>query len=232
MSAEAIVLVVVLAVVVAVALLAAYLTAHRLDRLHIRTDLARSSLVGALGRRHAVAAAVVRDLAPRDHGASAALARALAHARAHPPHAVAVADPAPDPDRKRWEALGEEETGPDAELAENALGLELAGVDPAALSDGLAEELEDVTDRVGMARRFYNDAVRDTRALRERASVRALRLAGRAPMPDFVELVDPPSPGQMGVPAGEGLHWEAADRPVQNREPADTIDPPTKQENR
>lgn len=232
MSAEWIALVVVLAVLTAVALLAAYLTAHRLDRLHIRTDLARSALVGALGRRHAVAAGVARELESRDPRAAEAVARALAHARAHPPHAVAVADPAPDPDRRRWEDLDEESTGPDAEHAENALGLELAGVDPSDLSAGLAAELEDAADRVSMARRFYNDAVRDTRALRERGSVRALRLAGRAPMPDFVELVDPPATGQMGTPAGEGLHWEAADRPVQNRDTAATTDPPTKQENR
>ena len=36
---------------VTAALLGAYLTAHRLDRLHIRTDLARAALAGALERR-------------------------------------------------------------------------------------------------------------------------------------------------------------------------------------
>ncbi|MDZ4234809.1 MAG: BMP family ABC transporter substrate-binding protein, partial [Dietzia sp.] len=63
------------------------------------------------------------------------------------------------------------------------------------VSPDLAAELEDVTDRVAMARSFYNDAVRDTRNLREKATVRALRLAGRAPMPDYVELVDHPPAG-------------------------------------
>ena len=43
MSVELIVLVVVLVAALAAALLGAYLTAHRLDRLHIRTDLARRS---------------------------------------------------------------------------------------------------------------------------------------------------------------------------------------------
>lgn len=206
MSAEWLALVVVLAVAAAVALLAAYLTAHRLDRLHIRTDLARSALAGALGRRHAVASAVARELAARDPAGADGLARALARASAHPPEAVTVADPAPDPDRRRWAAVAGADSGPDAEHAENALGLELAGVDAAALPSGLVDELADATDRVAIARRFYNDAVRDTRALRERWSVRAFRLAGRAPMPDFVELVDPPLPGQMGDPGGEGLH--------------------------
>ncbi|EFV92847.1 hypothetical protein ES5_03948, partial [Dietzia cinnamea P4] len=55
MSVELIVLVVVVLVAaLTAALLGAYLTAHRLDRLHIRTDLARAALAGALERRHAV----------------------------------------------------------------------------------------------------------------------------------------------------------------------------------
>ncbi|MBB1013384.1 NUDIX hydrolase, partial [Dietzia kunjamensis] len=65
MSAELIVLVVVLVAALA-ALFTAYLTAHRLDRLHIRTDLARAALTGALERRHTVAAAVASDLSARD----------------------------------------------------------------------------------------------------------------------------------------------------------------------
>ena len=70
----------------------------------------------------------------------------------------------------------------------------LAGLETAALPDDLEAELDDVTDRVAMARRFYNDAVRDTRSLREQTLVRLLRLAGHAPMPDYVELVDAPAP--------------------------------------
>src|SRR5690606_5498153 len=57
-SVELIVLVVVVLVAALAALFTAYLTAHRLDRLHIRTDLARAALTGALERRHTVAAAV------------------------------------------------------------------------------------------------------------------------------------------------------------------------------
>ena len=201
MSAE-VVVVVVLAVVLAVALtaalLAAYLTAHRLDRLHIRTDLARAALVGALERRHTVAASIARQLGDADPGAAARLWRALADARAHPPDDVAGVDPAPAPPgrpREREAAWVDGHGAPEVERAENALGVVLAGLDPGHLPEDLAAELDDVTDRVAMARRFYNDAVRDTRALREKASVRALRLAGRAPLPDYVELVDP---GQTG----------------------------------
>ena len=197
MSGELVLLVVVLALLVAAALLAAYLTANRLDRLHIRTDLARTSLVGALERRHTVAAAIVRDLGGRDPEAAQQLARALSTARHHPPDSVTGVDPAPDPDRRSWPAdVGPGHQGaPTAELAENTLGMLLAGLDRTALPRDLAAELEDASDRVSMARRFYNDAVRDTRSLREQAGVRVLRLAGRAPMPDYVELVDSPPPG-------------------------------------
>lgn len=198
MPVEMVVLVVVVAVVALLcALLAVYLTAHRLDRLHIRTDLARAALVGALGRRHIVAAAIARELSHHDPTGADRVSRALAEARAHPPEAVAGVDPAPVPDRRgRDLQVGRDhDAWPDAELSENRLAVVLAGVDAASLPVDLFHELDDVTDRVGMARRFYNDAVRDTRSLREQVTVRALRLAGRAPMPDYVELVDALPPG-------------------------------------
>ena len=197
MSAEWILLFVVVTVVVLAALATAYHTAHRLDRLHIRTDLTRAALVGALERRHSVAAAVGRALSEREPGAGATLAEAVERARAHPPEAVISVDSGAAPD-SHLRALGRghgNSGGGDAELAENALGVLLAQVDTDALPAELAIELADVTDRVSMARRFYNDAVRDTRGLREKNMVRVLRLAGRAPMPDYVELVD-------GAPTG------------------------------
>ncbi|UVE95552.1 LemA family protein [Dietzia sp. B32] len=198
MSGELIVLVVVVVFVVALAsLVLAYLTAHRLDRLHIRTDLARAALAGALERRHTVATAVIRDLRERDPVGADRLARALARARAHPPGAITGPDPAPHPEHRRHRDAddhSDDSTGPDAEIAENTLGVVLSGVDTSGLPADLAAELEDATDRVSMARRFYNDAVRDTRTLREQTPVRVLRLAGRAPMPGYVELVDAPPP--------------------------------------
>lgn len=192
MSAELIVLVVVITLAAATALLAAYLTAHRLDRLHIRTDLARTALAGALERRHTVATAIARDLATRNPSGAERITAAVTAARTHRPGAIAGTDPAPDPVPGHRHARYQD---PDAEHAENALGVVLSSVDVQTLPTGLAAEFVDVTDRVSMARRFYNDAVRDTRGLREKFTVRALRLAGRAPMPDYVELVDPPPQG-------------------------------------
>ncbi|HMA47839.1 MAG TPA: hypothetical protein VKP11_11710, partial [Frankiaceae bacterium] len=69
----------------------------------------------------------------------------------------------------------------DREAAENALSRALRAavpdVEPAALG-----EVEVAATRVGLARQFYNDAVRDLRALRGRRVVRLLRLPGRAPL--------------------------------------------------
>ncbi|HJC29562.1 MAG TPA: LemA family protein [Candidatus Dietzia intestinipullorum] len=206
MSAEValIVVVLVVAVLVAAALLLAYLTAHRLDRLHIRTDLARTALAGALGRRHAVAAAVTRELTVTAPLIARDVSEALAAARHHPADRVTGDDPAPAPGPSQLAEPGDDESA-QVEQAENDLGLLLATVDPASLPDDLAAELDDASDRVAMARRFYNDAVRDTRGLRERAVVRGLRLAGRAPMPDYVELVDaPPRPGPGAAVEGSG----------------------------
>lgn len=80
----------------------------------------------------------------------------------------------------------------DRELAENALGRqlrelpeELPGV-PAAL----AADLRGTATRLGLARRFYNDAVRDTRELRRRRLSRLLRLHAGRPLPRFFDIDD------------------------------------------
>ena len=58
------------------------------------------------------------------------------------------------------------------------------------LSSQAAVLLSDSTARVQLARRFYNDAVSDTRALRTRPLVRILRLGGTAQLPNYFELAD------------------------------------------
>jgi hypothetical protein len=81
----------------------------------------------------------------------------------------------------------------DRELAENLLGRELrdlpedlAGVVPTALRTDLAG----TGTRVGLARRFYNDAVRDTAALRHRRLSRLLRLHRSRPLPRYFDIDD------------------------------------------
>jgi 8-oxo-dGTP pyrophosphatase MutT (NUDIX family) len=77
------------------------------------------------------------------------------------------------------------------EAAENDLSRLLADLDRAALPEELRGELVEAEQRVMLARRVHNDAVRDTLALHSRRLVRWLRLAGRAPAPGYFDIVDP-----------------------------------------
>jgi 8-oxo-dGTP pyrophosphatase MutT (NUDIX family) len=79
----------------------------------------------------------------------------------------------------------------DREAAENRLSALLEGLDRSVLEPALAAELTDAEQRVVLARRVHNDAVRDTLALRRRRSVRWLRLAGTAPTPSYFEIAEP-----------------------------------------
>ncbi|MGA8546733.1 MAG: NUDIX hydrolase, partial [Mycobacterium sp.] len=76
------------------------------------------------------------------------------------------------------------------EACENSLSAALAMVDPAAMQAGLIAELADAEARVLLARRFHNDAVRDTLALRERRLVRLLHLGGTASLPSYFEIAE------------------------------------------
>ena len=168
------ILVIVLAVLVALASLLAYLTAHRLDRLHIRTDLAAAALHEAFLRRHTVAVAIAEGLGPEDERAAEWIRSCIGHAK----HRSA--------DRF---TPGAPQTG--IEQTENDLTSALSVLPPESMGPYLRAEATDVGDRLEMARRFYNDAVRDTRRLREKKVVSWFRLAGSAPMPEYIELVDP-----------------------------------------
>lgn len=138
-------------------------TANRLDRLHVRCDLSWQALDAALARRAVVARAIAVDAyGERPEG------RRL----------VVTADTAEQAPRSR------------RETCENELSTALATVDPARVPLGLVDELADAEVRVVLARRFYNDAVRDTLALRERRPVRLLKLGGRAALPNYFEIAE------------------------------------------
>src|ERR1700747_2992681 len=146
-----------------------YQTANRLDRLHVRYDLSWQALDSALARRAVVARAVAANAysgAPEGNSAAKQLA--------------ALADAAERAPRQAREAC------------ENKLSAALAMVDPESVPAGLIAELADAEARVLLARRFHNDAVRDTLALRERRLVRNLRLGGTASLPSYFEIVERP----------------------------------------
>ncbi|MEE2056291.1 NUDIX hydrolase [Rhodococcus artemisiae] len=154
----------VLALIAAVVLLLglwAYGTANRLDRLHVRSDLSWHALDAALARR----AVVVRSIAA---STSASDGRRLS----------VLADRAERADRAQ------------RETAENELSVALAGLDVERLRPQLVAELADAEARVLIARRFHNDAVRDTLALRTRRPVRWLHLGGTAPLPTYFEIAE------------------------------------------
>lgn len=156
--------VVVLVVLLLLAALRLSSTANRLDRLHVRTEAAWAALEGALSRRIVATRAA----------------------------AAAGAFLGPDADRLR--TLTSVADRADRSLradAENDLSRVLAA-QPPVLGNALAAELADASERVALARRLYNDAVRDTRALRAVWFTRLFRLAGRAALPDYFEITDQP----------------------------------------
>ncbi|MGV0834647.1 NUDIX hydrolase [Mycolicibacterium thermoresistibile] len=162
----------VLVVVIAIVGAWAYQTANRLDRLHVRYDLSWQALDAALARRAVVARAVAIEA--YGVGPQARRLTALADAAERAPRSV-------------------------RETVENELSAELAWVNPVSLPVGLVAELADAEARVLLARRFHNDAVRDTLALRERSVVRLLRLGGRAPLPTYFEIVERAGVGARDV---------------------------------
>jgi hypothetical protein len=76
------------------------------------------------------------------------------------------------------------------EECENELSTALSQVDPETVRPALIAELGEAESRVLLARRFHNDAVRDTLALRDRRPVRLLRLGGHAPLPTYFEIAE------------------------------------------
>ncbi len=136
--------------------------ATRLDRLHRRTEAAWAGLDIALARRAVAAKALAAA-----GGLDAALAADV-----------------------RSSALVVESAARTGRAdAENDLTRALQQL-PVSLDPGLAAELTETAERVLLARRFYNDAVRDTRALRAERFSRIFRLAGRASLPEFFEIAE------------------------------------------
>jgi hypothetical protein len=175
----------VLAAVVLLLLAWAAWTLTRLRRLRARVERAWTVLDTQLQRRAGLAEELVRDhAAALGPDATARLAAAAAGARA--PQAG------------------------DRELAENALGRELRDLPgdldlPAALRADLAG----TGTRLQLARRFYNDAVRDTRELRGRRLGRLMRVHARRPLPRFFDIDDGLAEGIGGTAAAD----RGAERP-------------------
>jgi hypothetical protein len=163
--------------------------AGRLDRLHARLEGARFALDAALVRRSSIALELASS-GLLDPATSLLLAGA-----AHDARSAAPARELPESDLTR--ALRAVFSQPDFRTL-------LAGREGA---EELLTELESASHQVFLARKFYNDAVAATQVARSRWLVRVLRLAGRAPHPEFFEIDD------SLVPGGDTGTGPAADLP-------------------
>jgi hypothetical protein len=179
--------------IVAAVLLSMWITftLTRLDRLHARVDAARAALDAQLVRRAAALVCIVE----------------------------APGTGLPGDQREEYGAIAQAAlatTRPEGrEAVENAVGRAMAhlAAAPVALAPDAAAELRETAARVQVARRFYNDAVRDTRTLRARRMPRLLRLAGRAELPHFFDIDDTVPPEGPSV------------LPIATRSAADRTDP-------
>lgn len=157
-------------------------TATRLDRLHARVDAAQAALDAQLVRRAAAVQHAARAAGPQLDPALAA-----------------------DLDETARVALSAHPA--EREPAENALGRaanQLADASPPLWAEHVADlsEVAESAVRVVIARRFYNDAVRDTRALRGRRMPRLLRLAGHRDNPQFFDIDDTTRWSLPATPSG------------------------------
>jgi hypothetical protein len=152
-------------------------TANRLDRMHHRIDVARASLDTQLLRRSGSALELATS-GTLDPARSLLLVDSAHQARAAPPDDLESAE------SDLSEAL--RAVFPDAEEVHELR--EDPDVGP------LLGELAGDCRKVELARRFHNDVVVSARVLRSRRRVRWLRLAGRAPDLQTVDLDDGPPP--------------------------------------
>ena len=179
-----------LAALLLLCLLAWYLsaTAQRLDRLHRRVETSRAALDAELTRR-ASAALELATSGRLDPAASLLLADAATASLDAPRTPAALRDAAADDDAQRWRA-------------ESDLTRALAAALPAPGADdgagGGAARVRDAARRVGLARRFHNDAVVQARRLRAKRLVRWARLAGHARLPETADFDDGTEDGAPG----------------------------------
>jgi hypothetical protein len=185
--------------------------ASRLDRLHNRTEAARTALDLALVRR-ASAASDLASSGQLDPATSLLLADAVRRARLADPAERDLAESdltralratlgAPE---FRAELRAEDGQGGGPAAASGAVSPVPASPVPASPGtpsagdpDGdpddeteLLDEVEKAANQVFIARKFYNDVAGRTLDARRRPLARTLRLAGSARQPEFFEMDD------------------------------------------
>jgi hypothetical protein len=142
-------------------------TLTRLDRLHARVDAAQAAMDAQLVRR----------------------AAALQHLAEMPGSGMP-----PDAARELAQVTRSALVLPldERQAVENQIGRAIAELAEfrEQLPSEAVNELSEAATRVLIARRFFNDAVRDTRTLRARRMPRLLHLAGHRELPLFFDIDD------------------------------------------
>jgi hypothetical protein len=142
-------------------------TAGRLDRMHLRVEAARASLMTQLQHRASVATELA--IGGVEDPASAVLLLGAARA-------ARESEDRSDPEH--WLA--------ESELTAMLIALELPPPD----EEPLVGELMDAARKAALARRIHNDVAATTGRLHGRRRVRWLRLAGHACSPHMIDFDD------------------------------------------
>ena len=186
--------------------------ASRLDRLHNRTEAARTALDLALVRRASAAAelassgqldpatsllladAVRRRAAGRRGRARPGGKRPDPRAARHPrrPGVPRRAASGGRPGRRPGGQHGPASTARPAQAASDGAG----DPDGDRTSTELLDEVEKAANQVFIARKFYNDVAGRTLDARRRPLARVLRLSGSARQPEFFEMDDALTDGE------------------------------------
>jgi hypothetical protein len=161
---------VIMAIVLAVGWYLSY-TAVRLDRLHHRVMGTAAALDAQLVRR-AEAALEVAYIAGIDPASAALLASSAGEALDH------------------TESWSQARLDAESQLTEVLRATQRPTGGPGAEVEELLTRLQGAGERVKLARRFHNDAVRETRQVRGQRLVRGLRLAGTARVPREINFDD------------------------------------------
>jgi len=168
-------------------------TASRLDRLHAKVSATRTSLDVQLLRRRMATIEAARYLDP---ASALILTDAASQALA-----AAETDEPSDAETDRGDGRDPLDLPPWLEPTENDLSRALRVVfdDPVPADEETEqtpfaaearEQLAQACTRVQLARRFHNDAVAQAQRVRDKRVVRWAHLAGRAPVPQMVEIDD------------------------------------------
>lgn len=181
-----------------------WVTANRIDRLHRKVAASRAVVDTQLLRRASAASTLSASglldpvssvLIGEAAWASISAGRTDTGGIAQLPAGIAA--PAPEADRG-W--LESELSATLREVLDDPAEIDELREEPGGAE--LLDALADAWYRVQLARRFHNEAVAQAQRMRRGWAVRTFRIAGRAPMPQTLELDDawPTALGAAGVP--------------------------------